>query len=104
MPADYGEITAYHHQEASRFYALAQEARACNNFAEADYLAGQAARWEEAAQEQKIEMQREPARRVRNQNRFPRLAKQPRGLRRIAGAIHRALFGQRVPFSGLSLR
>jgi hypothetical protein len=64
MPVDFGEITAYHREEAARHYAMAQAARDRECFGEAEYQACLAARWDEAAQEQKIEMRREPARHI----------------------------------------
>lgn len=110
MPADFGEITAYHHQEAARFYTRAQEARALGNLAEADYLAGQAARWEEAAQEQKTAM-RKPPRPVAHRSRFLTVPEEPyihplirwpmavaRGVRRAATATGRFIFKRRAPF------
>ncbi len=60
MPADFGDITAYARQEATRHYALAQAARDRQSFGEAEYLAGLAARWDEAARQQNIEMRHEP--------------------------------------------
>jgi hypothetical protein len=62
MPANLGEITAYHHQEAARHYALAQSALDLGCKAEAEYQAGLAARWEQVAREQKSGMMQQPAR------------------------------------------
>jgi hypothetical protein len=62
MPADFGEIASYHRQEAIRYAALAQAARSRGNHSEAEYMANQAARYAEAADEQKAGMSREPGR------------------------------------------
>jgi hypothetical protein len=64
MPADFGDITAFHHEEAARHYALAQAARDRGCLADAEFQTGLAARWEEAAQEQKIGMRQAPSRRM----------------------------------------
>jgi hypothetical protein len=105
MPADFGEIAAYHHQEATRHYALAQAAREGENLGEAEYQAGLAARW------------REPNRRIANQElrrwtpepeRIPSaaacLVAIQRGTQRIAMAIRQSLAKQNSPSRGLSLR
>jgi hypothetical protein len=63
MPANLGDITAYHKEEAARHYALAQAARDRGWIEEAEYQAGLAARWEEAAQEQRVGMRQQPTRR-----------------------------------------
>ena len=63
MPANIGDITTYHLEQAARHHALAQEARDRGCTAEAEYQDGLAARWEEVAQEQKIGMQQTPSRR-----------------------------------------
>jgi hypothetical protein len=60
MPADFGEIASYHRQEAIRYAALAQAARSHGNHGEAEYMENQAARYAEAAREQKAGMSREP--------------------------------------------
>jgi hypothetical protein len=117
MPADFGEIAAYHHQEATRHYALAQAAREGENLGEAEYQAGLAARWDEVAREQAIEMRREPNRRIANQElrrwtpepeRIPSaaacLVAIQRGTQRIAMAIRQSLAKQNSPSRGLSLR
>jgi hypothetical protein len=101
MPVDFGEITAYHKEEAARHYALAQAARDRGSLAEAEFQASLAARWDEVAQEQKIGMRQEPSRRMANQRpirRFPEPQPMPfavvcllavvRGFKRIAEAIH----------------
>ena len=117
MPADFGDITAFHHQEAARHYARAQAARDLGCIEEADYQAGLAARWEEAAQEQKIGMQVTPSRRMANQRPKQRPSEPPhmpftvvcllaieRGVKRIAEAIHYSIIKRSAPFEGLSLR
>jgi hypothetical protein len=116
MPADFGEITAYHHQEATRLYALAQEARELGCLDEADYLAGQAARWEEAALEQQTEMHR-PPRQVASQSPFLTLPEEPHihplikwpmaivhGVRCGAAGLGQFIFKRRTPITSLSLR
>jgi invasion protein IalB len=60
MPTDFGDITAYHRHEASRYYALAQAARDQGNIGKAEYLVAMAARHAEAAQEQQTAMMLEP--------------------------------------------
>ena len=70
MPVDFGDITAYHHEEAARHYALAQAARDRGSLAEAEFQAGLAARWDEAAQEQKIGMSHTPSRRMAKQRQY----------------------------------
>lgn len=116
MPADFGEIAAYHHMEAARHYALAQAAREQESFGEAEYQAELAARWDEAAREQTIEMRREPARHIANQglHRWPPepervpsaaacLGAVQHGAQRIALAIQ-SLAKRNAPSHGLSLR
>jgi len=117
MPADFGEIVAYHHLEAARHYALAQAARERESFGEAEYQAGLAARWDEVAREQAIEMRREPIRRMANQGlrhwtpepeRIPSavayLVAVQHGAQRIASAIHQSLAKRNAPSHDLSLR
>jgi hypothetical protein len=117
MPADFGDIAAYHHQEAARHYAMAQAARDRGSIEEADFQAGLAARWEEAAQEQKIGMQQTPSRRMANQRPKHRLPEPPpmplavvcllaieRGVKRIAEAIRHSIVKRSAPIDGLSLR
>jgi hypothetical protein len=117
MPADFGEIAAYHHMEAARHYALAQAARERESFGEAEYQAGLAARWDEAAREQAIEMRREPTRRFTNQGLRRWVPEQEhvpsaaacwvavqRGAQHIATAIHQSLAKRNATSGGLSLR
>ncbi|HEY1209854.1 MAG TPA: hypothetical protein VGE85_10835 [Terracidiphilus sp.] len=116
MPADFGEIAAYHHYEAARHYALAQEAldRGCK--AEAEFQTGQAARWEQAAREQKIGMMQQPARpSAKRRPYFPppapptplasvwRLAV-VRAVKRIAAAFGPAMVKRTAPSGDSSLR
>lgn len=116
MPADFGEIFAYHHQEAARLYARAQEAHERGSLAEAIYLAGQAARWEEAALEQKTEMCKLP-RHAASQSPFLTVTEGSllharirwpmtivRGAWRAAVAVGQFLFKRQAPFTGLMLR
>jgi hypothetical protein len=117
MPADFGEIVAYHHLEAARHYALAQAARERASFGEAEYQAVLAARWDEVAREQVIEMRREPNRRFANQELRRWVPEQEhipsaaaclvavqRGAQRIATAIHQSLAKRDAPSHGLLLR
>jgi hypothetical protein len=118
MPADFGDITAYHREEAARHFALAQAARDRDSFSEAEYHAGMAARWYEASQEQEIAM-REPEPVVRHipyrksNYRAPEPLMQQRAsfiagflsaFKRMAHAIRQALPGHTAPIEGLSLR
>jgi hypothetical protein len=113
MPANFGDIAAFHHEQANRHYALAQAARDRGSLAEAEYQAGLAARWEEAAQEQKIGMRQQPS--------HPRAKQRPnspapvpiaivillavmRGIKRIATAIRHPMVKRSAPFNTLSLR
>jgi len=63
MPANIGDITSYHLEEAARHHALAQAARNRGCLDEAEYQDGLAARWEEAAEEQRVGMRQQPTRR-----------------------------------------
>ncbi|HME59268.1 MAG TPA: hypothetical protein VKF63_13075 [Terracidiphilus sp.] len=116
MPVDFGEIAAYHHYEAARHYALAQAAldRGCP--ADAEFQAGQAARWEEAAREQKIGMMQQPARpSAKRRPNFPPpappiplavvwLLAVVRAVKRIAAAFGPAVVKQSAPSDDSSLR
>jgi hypothetical protein len=112
MPADFGDITAFHHEEAARHYALAQAARDQGCIAEAEFQAGLAARWDEAAQEQKIGMRQTPSRR----SAYCRPLQPPpipraiacmlavvRGVQHIAAAIRQLVAKRSDPINGLSL-
>ncbi|MGD0682042.1 MAG: hypothetical protein ABR990_08325 [Terracidiphilus sp.] len=116
MPADFGDITAYHQEEAARHYALAQAARERGCFADAEYQAGLAARWDEAAQEQKIGKMQAPSRRMAKQRphcpasppptslAFSCLLAVERCVKRIAVAIRQSIIKRSAHFDGLSLR
>jgi hypothetical protein len=117
MPADFGDITAFHHEEADRHYALAQAARDRGSFAEAEFQAGLAARWDEVAQEQKIGMRQQPTRtstRRKPNCRPPQPPPMPfavvcllavvRGVKRIVAAIRQFVVKQSAPVGGLPLR
>jgi hypothetical protein len=117
MPVDFGEITAYHHEEAARHYALAKAARDRGCIADAEYQAGLAARWEEVAQEQKIGMRQAPSRRVAKQRPHSPPPQPPpmpfavvcllavvRGFRHIAAAIRHSIVKRSAHFNGLQLR
>lgn len=116
MPVNYGEIAAFHHEQAARHYALAQAARDRGSLADAEYQAGQAARWEEAAQEQKIEMRQQPACSVARRKPHCRPLQPPpmpiaivclfavvRCVKRIAAAILQLTARRSAPVDGLSL-
>ncbi|MGD0294007.1 MAG: hypothetical protein ABSB30_09150 [Terracidiphilus sp.] len=116
MPADFGEIAAYHQEEAARHYALAQAARDRGCPAEADYQAGVAARWDEVAREQKIGMRQTPSRRMANQRPKRRPPEPPpmplaavcllavvRGVKLITAVIRQFMVKRSAPFNGLSL-
>ncbi len=117
MPVDFGDITAFHHEEAARHYALAQAARDRGSFAEAEFQTGLGARWDEVAQEQKIGMRQMPSRRRPKQmpNRRPPqptpmtfaadcLPAVVRGVKRIAAAIRQFVVKRSAPVDGLPLR
>jgi hypothetical protein len=117
MPANFGEIATYHQEEAARHYALAQAARDRGCLAEADYQAGLAARWDEAAQEQKIGMRQAPSRRRSTQvTHCPPQPPPPmslavaclltfeRGVKRVAAAIHQSIIKRSTPVNRLTLR
>lgn len=117
MPADFGEITAYHHHEATRLNMLALAARDSGSMAEAEYLSNQAARWEEAAQEQKAAMQKQPTRSNTDQSPFFSLPEPPqihpviacllavlRGVQWIAASIRQFMARRSTAISSLSLR
>jgi hypothetical protein len=117
MPADFGDITAFHHEEASRHYALAQAARDRGSFAEAEFQTGLGARWDEVAQEQKIGMRQTPSRRSSKQMPYRRPPQPPpmpfaavclpavvRGFKRIAAAIRQFVVKRSAPVDGLPLR
>ncbi|MGA3011767.1 MAG: hypothetical protein ABSD72_16030 [Terracidiphilus sp.] len=118
MPADFGDITAYHREEAARHFALAQAARDRDSLGEAEYHAGMAARWYEASQEQEIAM-REPEPVVRHiayrKSNYrapeplpPRPASFPAALlsafKRMVQAIVQSLTGHDVPTAGMPIR
>jgi hypothetical protein len=116
MPANFAEIATYHKLEAARHYALAQAARDRGCLADAEYQAGLAARWDEAAQEQNIGMMQAPSRRRPMPGLYcpPQPPPMPftvacllaaeRGVKRIAAAIHQSLFKRHAPIHGLTIR
>jgi hypothetical protein len=116
MPVDFGDIAAYHNEEAARHYALAKAARDRGSIAEAEYQASLAARWEEAAKEQKIGMRQAPSRRMANQRPNcppPQPPPMPlavvcllavvHGFKHIAAAIRHSMAKRSAPFNGLQL-
>ena len=60
MPANFGEIGNYHTRLAAQYLALAQKAREAGDHNAAEYNHQLAARYVEAAQEQKIAMSQVP--------------------------------------------
>ena len=113
MPANFGDIAAFHHEEADRHYALAQAARDRGCLAEAEYQAGLAARWDEAAREQRIGMRQQPAHTSEKQRpncpppmplAIVYLLAVVRGVKRIARAIRHPMVKRRAPFDRLPLR
>jgi len=117
MPADFGDITAYHRHEASRHYALAQAARDEGDLGKAEYLVETAARHAEAAQEQQMAMMLEPGPSIAEQTPslwFPEQQRSPsaanrlltalRGAGHIATAIQQSLARRNSHSQGLSLR
>jgi hypothetical protein len=117
MPVNFGDITAFHNEEAARHHALAQAARDRGCLADAEFQAGLAARWEEAAQEQKIGMRQAPSRRMAKQRpniRPPQSPPRPlaivsmlavvRGVKRIVTAMRQPTVKRSTPLDGLSLR
>jgi len=117
MPSNFGEIAGYHNHEAARYSALAQVARDKGNHAEADYMANLAARYVEAAQEQKVEMRQGPGRSVAHRKpRRHRPLEEPhipfatacwqailRGAEHLAAAFRPPVPKRSVPLHGLSL-
>lgn len=117
MPADFGDITTYHREEAARHFALAKAARDRESFGEADYHSSMAARWYEASQEQEVAMQHEPAVRhiaYRKSNYRPPEPPKPRrasflvgfllAIKRMTQAIRQAPAGRADSIEGMSLR
>ncbi|MGA2276973.1 MAG: hypothetical protein ABSG00_05155 [Terracidiphilus sp.] len=117
MPANFGEIASYHSRLAARYLALAQSARDEGNFAEAEHQTALAARYIQAAQEQRIAMRTEPFSVVKNvrakgwpmeQPRRPLIAvcllAAMRGPGQIARAIRQSLPKRKEPFHSLTLR
>ena len=120
MPVDFGDITAYHHEEADRHYAMAQAARDRECFGDAEYQAGMAVRWDEVAQEQKIVMRQDPVRHIAYQRSNYRPPEPPdprripfavvswlairRGIKRMAPALRQSQPKQSQRIEWLSLR
>jgi len=71
MPANFGEIATYHSRLAVQHMALAQAARDRGDLNAAEYNRELAARYIEAAEEQKTAMSQAPDRRAANQARRP---------------------------------
>jgi len=60
LPTNFGDIAHHHRRIAARYRQLAVAARNCGRFWEADYHEQLAARYVQAAQEQKVAMRQEP--------------------------------------------
>jgi hypothetical protein len=116
---DFGDITAYHRHESSRYYALAQAARDAGDLSKAEYMVAMAARHAEAAHEQQMAMMLDPGPSIANpgqRSRWPAPQPEPssiapgrllavlRGAGHIATAIHKSVSKRNAPFQGLSLR
>jgi hypothetical protein len=71
LPIDFGDIVHYNKRIAARHYLRAQIARDCGKCSEADYHAQLAARYIEAAREQKVAMRHEPGSAVENRKLRP---------------------------------
>ena len=116
MPTDFGDITAYHREEAARHFALAQAARDRNSIGEAEYHTSMAVRWYQAAREQKTEMRQEPVQHIpyRRSNYRPPEPPMPQrtsvpaaflsGIRRMAHTIRQSLPKRTARIEWLSLR
>lgn len=114
MPTNFGEIAGYHQQEAARHYALAQAARDRGSLSEAEFHTTMGARWDEAAQEQKIGKIQMPSHRMAKQR--PHCPPPPvslavtcllaveRCVKRIADAIHHCIIKRNAPIDELPLR
>lgn len=116
MPADFGEIANYHNRLATRHLVLARIAREAGDLSAADYQAQMAARYIEAAEEQKMAMSQPASRPATHPAQSPwalkpepspvadiRRAALPRLFRQFAAAIGQFIPSREAPFQGLSL-
>jgi hypothetical protein len=114
MPTDYGDIVDYHRQESAKYLLLSKAARARGEIGEAEYLAGQSARYLEAVRQQEIGKQQEPGRVAVKQmpRRWPpepelapsasaRLPVVLRAVESIVTTMRHAIFKRRSSFQGL---
>jgi hypothetical protein len=133
MPANFGEIGNYHTRLAAQYLALAQAAREAGDHNTAEYNHQLAARYVEAAQEQKTVMMQQPGHAANHQaprpwapkpnpapNRAPKSAPQAapkrtplavacfsalrRGAGSVATALQQSLLSGSAPFQSLSLQ
>ena len=122
MSTDFGDIAAYHRHEASRHYALAQDARERGDLGKVEYFVSMALRHAEAAHEQQQAMMFEPGPSILDRMPLDRtLGCQPaqpkrgpsasarsmavlRGAGQMFAAIHKSIAKRHEPFQGLSLR
>jgi hypothetical protein len=116
LPTNFGDIAHHHRRIAARYRQLALIARSCGRIWEADYLEQLAARYFQAAQEQKAAMRHEPGALVENRKLRPwTLIPEPgqpastgwaairRLPGRLAGSIRRFISRRSVPIQGVSL-
>jgi hypothetical protein len=116
MPANFGEIAGFHSRMAARYLALAEAARDRGDLTTANYHADQAARYFEAAEEQKLAMSQAPGRTIQTQKARPWSQKQERapraagsllavlrGAGQMATAIRQSISRRGTPFHGLTL-
>jgi hypothetical protein len=111
MPADFDDIASYHFRQAAHFRALAQDARDLGSRNEAEYLASQAVRYAEAAEEQRCAMTQEPGPAKANRmSHHPWPPPEPEsspsaatGIFAVPRGIHHSASKRNEPFHGLSL-
>jgi hypothetical protein len=115
LPTNFGEIASYNKRIAARFYLRSQIERNCGKFSEAEYHSQLAARYIQAANEQRIEMSRTPGRPVVFQRPRPwTFNSQPGPLAacwfavqslvgKLATAVRRSIARRKMPLQSLSL-
>jgi hypothetical protein len=116
MPANFGEIAGFHSRMATRYLTLAKAARDRGDLTTANYHADQAARYLEAAQEQKLAMSHAPGRSAADQKPrqwSPKPKSVPlatagwlavlRGAGHMASALRQSISKRGAPFHGLTL-
>ena len=116
MPTNFGDIAHHHRRIAARYRQLAFAARSCGRICEADYNEQLAARYVQAAQEQKDAMRQEPGAPAENRKLRPwTLIPEPNPpapagwaafqflASQLAGSVRRSISRRNVPVQGLSL-